>query len=414
MKRTLFLLSIITSCFIISCSDDDTINVNHKKCVVSNQNSRTYDEAYKLAQKAASFIDEKDDVNNSTKRKIKSSTNQDICSSVVKTSQDGKDTLMYIFNYENEKGFAIISAKNTTEGILAVTEDGNYIEGSAENDETGINLFLELAEKYIKENDMPNRLDPVPFFISDTLHNQVFNLVRVKWGQRHPEGHYCPNGISGCVITAIAQIMSYYEYPDSIELTYPGADMSVQHLDWDDIRSHILYYPVNGNESPLYCSASDSAHNALGRLCRQLGHLFGSTYNPTSTGTVSSTIKQDLIDLGYNCNTLTSYTSGTSKTYLDQNKPLYLCGRTAQDSGHGWVVDGYESLTIHSTYFDGTTENIFLLYNHVNWGWNGRNNGYFLDNVFDTTNYHSLDSSPYPPTASYNFEYNIRYYVPYV
>ena len=50
-------------------------------------------------------------------------------------------------------------------------------------------------------------------------------------------------------------------------------------------------------------------------------------------------------------------------------------------------------------------------YNHINWGWNGRNNGYFLDNIFDTQNYQNLDSSPYS-TVNINFTHEIRYCVP--
>lgn len=412
MKRNTLLICI---CILFAaCANDDSLD-NFQRARALGNNTRTYDEALAVAQRAAGYIDGWNNASSSSRRRVKAKCdNQVICSSETRTSEDGLDTLMYIFNYEDNKGFAIVSANKATEELLAVTEEGNYTEDSAETDETGLNFFIELAEKYVKNKETPNRLDPIPFYHEEIMHLSVNNLISVKWGQTFPEGNYCPNGYSGCAVTAIAQIMSYYEFPQSINLTYPNADMSTQSFDWDDMKNHILYYNVGGNESPLYCSATDSAHNAIGRLCRQLGSLFNATYNTTGTGVSPTVIRQPLLNMGYNCDTLISYTAGTSFIKLNQNRPLFLCGYTTDYEGHAWVVDGYESTITDRTYADGHTEHFQTTYNHVNWGWKGRNNGYYLDNVFDTTNYHSLDSGPYPATASYDFSNNVKYYVPYI
>ena len=36
------------------------------------------------------------------------------------------DTLMYVFNYDDNQGFAIISADSRTEGLIAITDQGHY------------------------------------------------------------------------------------------------------------------------------------------------------------------------------------------------------------------------------------------------------------------------------------------------
>ena len=45
---------------------------------------------------------------------------------------------------------------------------------------------------------------------------------------------------------------------------------------------------------------------------------------------------------------------------------------------------------------------------HVNWGWNGKANGYFLDGIFDITNELEYD---YLLTfnGNYNFQYRLVY-----
>lgn len=45
---------------------------------------------------------------------------------------------------------------------------------------------------------------------------------------------------------------------------------------------------------------------------------------------------------------------------------------------------------------------------HVNWGWNGKANGYFLDGVFSITNELEYDYA-LSFSGSYNFKYNLAY-----
>ena len=49
----------------------------------------------------------------------------------------------------------------------------------------------------------------------------------------------------------------------------------------------------------------------------------------------------------------------------------------------------------------------YTYYNHFNWGWNGNNNGYFLSNVFDVTQYKILDEGSVS-TETYNLEHDVQ------
>ena len=131
-----------------SCSDEESFDNIQRTSVIDN-NTRTYDEALSIAQRAAEYIDKWNNIPISSRRRVKTKNdNQVICTSKTIKSEDGLDTLMYIFNFENDKGFAIVSANKATEELLAITEKGNYTQDS---DETGFGMFMDLAENYIKK-----------------------------------------------------------------------------------------------------------------------------------------------------------------------------------------------------------------------------------------------------------------------
>lgn len=108
-----------------------------------------------------------------------------------------------------------------------------------------------------------------------------------------------------------------------------------------------------------------------------------------------------------------------------------MCGEHSNDAdsipGHIWVVDGFyhKKIVIADTVYYATGLNtpeyelVFTefneYYNHINWGWEGMFNGYFLDNVFMvSSNSAMLDSSPYSPyNVPDDYSDRTRYFVVY-
>ena len=343
------------------------------------------------------------------------------------------DTLIYVVNYRNN-GFAVISANPNVEPLLAFVESGHY---TANSDAVvaGFEDFMKKAKLYSLIGKSSSRAQH-PHAHIDTLITSRGPYLSVKWGQDHYAGQYCLYGICGCGPLAAAQVLSFYRYPSSIELTYSDADMTTQLLDWDDIRHHRLYYEVSGQEDTTYCTASDSAHNAIGRLCRQLGELSATDYIPippeydTIPGTIMFFLQSALQQLGMNCSSINTYSSKCTKTSLTRNRLIIMAGENNDENdvtGHIWVVDGFYDRNIIITdtieYLQGldlppyyiSVSQIEEYYNHINWGWNGLFNGYFLDNVFMVmSNSAMLDDSPY---TSYDLpdDYSIdtRYFVVY-
>jgi len=363
---------------LLNPSEDISINVS---------DYRTHDEIMTIVNDALKLLNENP---YSRSYQIREIDNSNEIKYVISSSHGrggNADTLMYIVNFKDEKGFAVISAKKNQDPILAVTESGHY-SNKEECDNPGLSLFMDMAENYIANSRGTKRPgDPTQeeyirrVFVSG---DSVLPRISLEWGQRGVYGQYCPNNISGCNNTAAAMAMSYFEYPNHIALQYLGSNIEIG-LNWGNIKRH---------KSGIYdsCCSTDSPHSAIGHLLRELGHRSNSIYNPNETSTYPSNTRKALNDIGYKVGSIRNYSKQCIRKYIDDG--IILMSGYNDNGGHTWIVDGYKY--IHTTVIDYIKrENEFLeqevssynydeMYNHFNWGWNGMHNGYFNDGVFST------------------------------
>ena len=54
------------------------------------------------------------------------------------------DTLLYIFNFDDNQGFAVVSASRQTDGLIAVTEAGNY-DPAVPTGNPGFDMYMKMA-----------------------------------------------------------------------------------------------------------------------------------------------------------------------------------------------------------------------------------------------------------------------------
>ena len=356
--------------------------------------------------------------------------------------ESGTDTLMYIFNFADDKGFAVVSADNRTDGLIAVTESGHYV--PSDDSVSGFSDYMEAAKKYVlaSRNSVssgPRRAHVGQIERTDTIERlHISPRVTVKWGQESHEGEFCSNGLSGCAQTAAAMIMSYFKFPTCISLTYSDAPISYRNLNWDEMTSYVSRYDANWHEHDIDACTNDD-HKSIGYLCRQLGHLAGARYYEDQTPTDFEDIRSVMEGYGYSVGEISSYqymaNTFAFENPLNQGKLIFMEGHTQSHEGHGWVVDGIHKFTVHyrrySYGFDDNGQPGLLVldeeryttyrYNHINWGLDGINNGYFNDGVF--AHYgaaHSYDAgygvtypSNNPNYIDYDFCCNLKYFTVY-
>lgn len=389
---------------------------------------RTYEEALAVAQDAIGMLGESCTTRSGKPRTVNTSDVQYILNSSATRSDDEPDTLMYVFNYEDNAGFAVVSANRATEELIAVTEQGSYV-ADEETGNGGFDLYMDMAAEYVRSTDGEPAITqtsdgPVDFHELIRMNQKRIlcsygPYIDVRWGQRYPYNQYCITNAgdtiaAGCLTTALAQVISYYEYPTQLTINYDGGS-SILPLNWSEIKKHM---------SPLLYNCTCTEHETIGKMFRQLGYELWIDYKNGKSGNSGYAIDDAFDILGYTYGNSQAYDLIVVENSLSQGKLVYITGfLSAYEDGHAWVIDGFkkvETTLIEYSRNTVTGEMIELWrgdpeinsYNHFNWGWNGNSNGYYLANVFDVTQYAELDFGV-TSTATYNFTYDIEI-LPYI
>jgi len=201
-------------------------------------------------------------------------------------------------------------------------------------------------------------------------------LLETTWNQTPNYNKFCPGGSpTGCVATAMSQIMNYHEWPSSgngwnnyIPSEHPEygeqmANFANEVYDWQNMPNE------------LTGSSSEDEIDATAILNYHAGVAVNMNYAPDASGAqtndvlyaMSSYFKYDPATLElitYDPEEETGYFNKI-KTEIDNGRPIYYDGY-GESGGHAWVCDGYD-------------DNNKV---HINWGWGGNFNGFFLlDNM---------------------------------
>ncbi len=360
--------------------------------------TRSYEEALTLAQQSIAIVD-KPATRALRARTIRSTRGQCVTVPATRNGESQADTLMYVFNFEGDNGFAIIAANRAIDPVLAVAENGNYTYG----EQTGVenfDFYMDAMVLGLGERVKPPIFDTlitIPSFktveVDEDRHCDP--LVPVKWKQDGFFGEYADNGLAGCTAVAMGQIMAYYRHPKSITTTYPNNGFT-QHcgetivLDWERMIAYPFGYEISA-------------------LMREIGQKVGMNYSKINESEASaSNVPAGFKAFGFQCEKYSAFNIGQSRSELDKHHPIFLDGRKSINTkkGHSWVADGYIYTRKGTEYYelriidDGfnkpyrdyvkvssnvvTTDLV-----HYNWGWDGLYNGYFATNssvdVWDET-----------------------------
>lgn len=128
----------------------------------------------------------------------------------------------YVFNAQSNGGFMIVSADERMQPVLAYADNGSF-----DTDSLPANVKAWIMGYVIEANNLTHKsyttnatqtaAAKAKRFTAPTTN--VEPLITTKWGQRYPYNELCPtlpNGtkaVTGCVATAMAQIMNYYKSP---------------------------------------------------------------------------------------------------------------------------------------------------------------------------------------------------------
>lgn len=277
-----------------------------------------------------------------------------------------------VFNNVGKKGFVIVSPDEAFgDGLILGYSD----EGTFDYDKLPDNAKWLLSQyqeqiKYIREHNIAADVAN-PISVGSVVVAPL--LADVKWNQSYPFNELCPldgnqRSVTGCVATAMAQIMWYYKWPLSGTGTH-SYKWHNQTLTVDYSKSEYDWSHMPGRYISKQYGAEDVA--AVSRLMYDCGVSVDMEYSAGGSGTYSylandafkKYFKYKSASYSYNSGSVTRW-NNTLTNELNNRRPVYMGGQS-EDGGHAFVCDGYDS----NNYF------------HFNFGWGGMGNGYFLSSI---------------------------------
>ena len=269
-----------------------------------------------------------------------------------------KNKSFYVFNADGQNGFVIVSGDDRAIPILGYAEQGSL---DMDKLPTNVKAWLEDYARQIKALSdasiaaAPHRILGAP----------VKPLLTSKWGQTAPYNNMCPmdgdyHSVTGCVATAMAQVMYYYKYPQSEVAAMPNYDLPATTFKWDKMKDE-------------YYEETDESADAVAELMLYCGRAVDMEYSESGSFAHVSAynmINTFLYSKGARDVNRRDYTSQEWDMLiyheLSEKRPVLYSGQSST-VGHEFVVDGYDS----EGYF------------HINWGWDGSSDGYFALSVLN-------------------------------
>ena len=287
----------------------------------------------------------------------------------------GETPLYYVFNRDGDSGMVIVAGDDSMRPILAYTDKGRFDEA---NVNPGMAWWLE-AMAHATQSITEGTVNAAETRAPTTGGRSVAPLIQTQWDQGGVFQLLCPDdyvhggkSLTGCVATAMAQIMYYHKWPVAETKDIPAYQMSNGELiaganpvtlDWDAMQS-----TYTGSEAE-----DDPSALAVAQLMVLCGKSVKMSYSSSASGAASESVPAALKEYF-------DYDGAAHMVYRDEyanadwekmiydelaaKRPVYLSGTSISGTsvvGHAFVCDGYDG------------EGLF----HINWGWGGMSDGFF-------------------------------------
>lgn len=335
------------------------------------------------------------------------------------TTQE-ENASLYLFNAEDGEGFVIVSGDDRTEPILGYSDKGKIdVNDMPANMRSWLQHYSdEIA--MIQRFDLKTSNEP-----AKDCGEAIPSALTCVWDQNPVFNDQCPMvtlysdanctqqyvyepeittdpilSVTGCVATALAQILYYWKQPaattaeipareyvweDKISKSkagIPGTSVWIKFndeaipagttIDWNNMLDD--YFIRDEKGYPIDKTGTDKQKAAVANLMHicgaAIGMQYGTIYTSGSQAYEMATLEATRKYLGF---PNASFCMQDQYTYQDWLQTLYnevkvakavFFGGQSTSGGHAFVIDGYDK------------EDNF----HVNWGWGGRGNGYYRIN----------------------------------
>ena len=349
---------------------------------------------------------------------------------VLKKAATASENQYYVYENANGEGWVMVAANDVAHPILAYSNTGTF---RTDNQPANLKVWLRgydrqitraaQDENYVANEQVQNEWKTLRKGANSVKAAVVVSpLIKTGWDQDSPYWNSCPQKsgsrcYTGCVATAMAQVMNYHQWPKqgtgshTIKGTSYSANFGSTTYDWDNMLNSYSGSSTSAQQTAVatlmyhcgvavdmsYGTAAEGGSGAYtidyNGYWSSHGTMCAETALTQFFGYKSSTIKGYYRD-GSPEDGMRSWTKSEwiamLKEELDAQRPIMYAGAGYEDPsdpdtgyGHSFVCDGYDS------------QNYF----HFNWGWSNSCDGYYDVDALEPSE---------PGSGGGNGEYNLE------
>ena len=280
----------------------------------------------------------------------------------------GEQPAYYIFNNKSGQGFVIMAGDDALGQVLGYSDEGCYDPGDVP---PALVEWLAGHERQLRLL-LSGRRAPVSAPASEDRQT-IGPLLTTRWDQGAPYDLETPEYESGrrsptgCVATAMAQILKYFASGQSTT-AIPSYTSKTLDITMPELPATTFDYSLMRDD--YAASDTDAGAREVARLMRYCGQAARMDYGRSSGAAAMPSYFADYF--GYNpfayCAERDKYPSwawdNLIYNQLATGRPVLFTGLTFSTfgyAGHAFICDGYDGQGLY----------------HFNWGWGGRYNGYY-------------------------------------
>ena len=297
---------------------------------------------------------------------------------------------IYVFNIEGG-GYVIASGDDRTEPILGYSETGCL---DMDNMPDNMRQWLAGYAQQLAQLGTADRQQ----LTAPVTRTAIEPLIKTQWYQKEPYNKYTymigdDHSLTGCVATAMAQVMNYWQWPKEPCKDIPGyvakgGPIAPDPLEMPALPSYTFQWDQMLDTYTTDQPGTEEQQEAVARLMQYCGTAVHMYYDRGSSSTQQGYIASALrryfdyaqdIYIADRQNYTNSQWEDLVYNELANGRPIPYAGDT-DSGGHSFICDGYDGQGLY----------------HINWGWGGRSDGYFrlsILNPYNTTSYGASPSS---------------------
>ncbi len=291
-------------------------------------------------------------------------------SDVAFTQKVADLNVAYVMNDPSGKGYVVLAADDVMPPVLGYADNGVI---DPDNMPPALTDWLgnygRLLE-YAVAHGLGVRGDTDGDFAS------VAPLCTTQWNQDQPYNDLCPEfdgsrSPSGCTATAMSQAVNYHKWPATGvgEHTYEfEVDKKKYELTWNFGETNFEWDQMIDNYG--HGAGTEEQRNAVAVLLAAVGNASCMGYGKNSSGAWTYNALYGVVKyMNFDKSAL-----HLSRNYFGHDEWVEMIYREVE-ARRPVVYSGYNDGGGHAFVIDGYSQNGFF---HLNWGWGGSSDGYFL------------------------------------